>query len=177
MFKTPGDWTDLDRRFIRCRGAYRDFINTGLQPGAISQDEENRFNGFLRNEAVETARVSDVINTRLKPGVNETRRRRLVPKMPYAGEDHCHLSVVSGSNHFFITNRATRLNSAGCAGVRRRYQAVRERKESVARDGAAFERKPALLRFPNGNSRSVDTRHLAGANSKRSICLGVHDGI
>ena len=67
MFKTPGDWTDLDRRFIRCRGAYRDFINTGLQPGAISQDEENRFNGFLRNEAVETARVSDVSYTRLKP--------------------------------------------------------------------------------------------------------------
>ena len=47
------------------------FINTGLQPGAISQHEENRFNGFLRNEAAETARVTDLSYTRLKRDVNE----------------------------------------------------------------------------------------------------------
>src|SRR4029079_16655683 len=98
-------------------------------------------------------------------------------KVPYPGEDHCHLSGVSGSNHFFITNRPARLNRAGCASVGRRYQAIREWKESVARDGAAFERKPALVRFPNGNPRSVDTRHLASANSKRSIRLRVYDGV
>src|SRR5580765_1687161 len=62
----------------------------------------------------------------------------LVPKVPHAGEDHCHLALVSGGNHFFVTNRAAWLNSAGCASFGRSEQPVRERKESVARDRAAF---------------------------------------
>src|SRR4029453_1473094 len=43
----------------------------------------------------------------------------LVSKMPYAGEYHRHLALVGGSDHFFIANRAARLNSAGCASFGR----------------------------------------------------------
>src|SRR5262245_45192524 len=41
------------------------FINTGLQPGAMPQHKQNRFNGFTRKKAVETARVSGMPCTRL----------------------------------------------------------------------------------------------------------------
>src|SRR6476620_3470794 len=124
------------------------------------------------------APVLDIRCNRLKPCVNETsERRRLMSKMPYAGEYHCHLSLVSGGNHFFITNRAARLNSAGCASFGRGDQPVRERKESVARNGAALERKPAFVCFPNRNPRSVNAGHLAGANPKCPVRLGVHDGV
>jgi hypothetical protein len=47
------------------------FINTGLQPGAISQHRENRFNGFNTTKAVETARVSGMPCTRVKTGVKK----------------------------------------------------------------------------------------------------------
>src|SRR6476646_2521930 len=93
-------------------------------------------------------------------------RDGLMPEMPYAGENHCHLLLVSGGNHFFVTNRAAWLNSAGCASFGRGEEPVRERKESVARDRAALERKAAFVRFPNRNARSVNARHLASANSK-----------
>jgi hypothetical protein len=77
MFKTRGDWTDLDRRFIRCRGAYRDFINTGLQPGAISERRENRFNGFLPDrKPLKRLRFHVRDDTVLKPGVNEGRKTK-----------------------------------------------------------------------------------------------------
>src|SRR5947208_35072 len=124
--------------------------------------------------------------TRVKAGVNENRpkktyaqqiRERLVPKVPNAGEYHRHLAFVSGSNHFFVANRAARLNSAGCASFGRSDQPVREWEKSVARDRAAFERKPSFVRFPNRNARSVDSRHLAGANSKCPVRLGVYDGV
>src|SRR5881275_2816358 len=101
----------------------------------------------------------------------------LVSKMADAGEYHRHLVLVSGSDHFFVTHRAARLNSAGCASLGRRDQPVRERKKSIACDRAALKRKPGLVRFPNGNPRSVDPRHLASANSKCPVRLGVHDGI
>src|SRR5437870_10513240 len=89
-----------------------------------------------------------------------------VSKMAHTGEYHCHLALVSRGNHFFVTNRAARLNRAGCASFGRRHQPVRERKKGIARDRAALERKPGLVCFPNGYPRSVDPRHLAGANSK-----------
>ena len=81
------------------------------------------------------------------------------------------------SRHFFVTNRTARLNRASCASFGCRDQAVGEWKESVARNRAAFERKPAFVRFPNGNPRSVNARHLAGANPKCPVRLGVYDGV
>src|SRR3954447_25459061 len=99
--------------------------------------------------------------TRGKPGVNENRpkktyaqqiRERLVPKVPHASEYHCHLPLVSGGNHFFVPNRAARLNRAGRASFGSGDQPVREGKESVARNRAALEREPGLVRFPNRNS-------------------------
>src|SRR5262249_52546169 len=98
-------------------------------------------------------------------------------KMAYASEDHGHLAVVSGSTHFFVTHRAAGLNRAGYAGFGRRDQPIREREKRVARDRAAFERKASLVRFPNCNPRRIDTRHLAGANSKRSVRLRIHDRV
>jgi len=59
-------------------------------------------------------------------------------EVAHAGEYHCHLAVVSRGNHFFIANRAARLNSAGCACFGRGNQAVGEREKSVAGDGATF---------------------------------------
>src|SRR5437763_1638191 len=100
-----------------------------------------------------------------------------MPEMAYAGEDHCHLALVSGGNHFFITNRAARLNRASRASVGRSKQPVREGKESVARDRAAFEGKPAFVRFPNRNPRSVNARHLPGSNPKCPVCFCIHYGV
>src|SRR5262245_38718119 len=103
--------------------------------------------------------------------------KRLVPKMADTGKDHCHLAFVSGGNHFFVANRASWLDSAGCAGFGRSDQPVREREKSVARDRTALERKSGLVRFPNRNARSVDPRHLASTNSKCPVRPGIHDGV
>src|SRR5438552_2170583 len=101
----------------------------------------------------------------------------LVSEMPDRSEDHRHLAIVSGGDHFLVTNGAARLNRACCAGFGGGDQSVGEREKSVARDRTAFERKAGLDCFPNCNPRSIDTRHLTGANSKCPIRLPVHDSI
>src|SRR6266853_4111080 len=101
----------------------------------------------------------------------------LVSEMPDRSEDHRHLAIVSGGDHFLVTNGAARLNRACCAGFGGGDQSVRERKKSVARDRTAFERKPSLVCFPNCYPRRIDPRHLTGANSKCPIPFRVYDCI
>ena len=111
---------------------------------------KNRFNGFHRErKPLKRPPLKRWGNPQPKPGCqrNETKqlltqangiRNPLVAKMPYAREYHCHLSLVSDGDHFFVPNRAARLNSAGCASFGRGDEAVGEREKSVACDGAAF---------------------------------------
>src|SRR2546430_15396904 len=65
----------------------------------------------------------------------------LVSEMPDRSEDHRHLAIVSGGDHFLVTNRAARLNRACCARFGGRDQYVRAREKSDARDPNAFLRK------------------------------------
>src|SRR5204863_535147 len=90
----------------------------------------------------------------------------LVPKVSNSGEYHRHLAFVSGSNHFFVANRAARLNRAGRASFGSGDEAVRERKKSVACDRAALERKPSFVRFPNRNSPKGACLSVANALSQ-----------
>src|SRR6266481_6129205 len=106
-----------------------------------------------------------------------SRGTSLMAKVADAGEDHRHLALVSGSNDFFVAHRAARLNRARCASFGCSDQPVWEREKSVACDGTALQRKPALVRFPNCNPRSIDPGHLAGANSKCPVRLRVHDRV
>src|SRR5713101_541402 len=97
--------------------------------------------------------------------------------MADTGKDHRHVVLIGSSNYFFVANGTTRLNSAGCTAVRGGDQPIREWKKGIARDRAAFEREPGFVRFPNGNARSIDTRHLPGANAKGPIRPSVNDRI
>ena len=98
-----------------------------------------RYSGRLSPDA-KTIRCPPVVNSKISPPVSRmvsaTNRLPaaskamsdltgwkpvlLMPKMPDAGEYHRHLSLVSGGNHFFVTNRAAWLNRAGCASFGRR---------------------------------------------------------
>src|SRR6266853_6462971 len=89
----------------------------------------------------------------------------LVSEMADRSEDHRHLAVVSGGDYLLVTNGAARLNRACCACFGSGDQSVREREKSVACDRTAFERKPSLVCFPNCDSRSINPRHLTGADS------------
>src|SRR5215475_4975160 len=104
-------------------------------------------------------------------------KHQLMPKVPHTGEYHCHFTLVSCGNHFFIANRPAWLNSTRCAGFGGSDQPVWERKKSVARDRAALERKPGLVRLPDRDPRSVNSRHLASADSKCPVRLGIHNGV
>src|ERR1051325_12196821 len=99
-------------------------------------------------------------------------KHQLVPKVPHTGEYHCHFALVSCGDHFVITNRPAWLNSTRCAGFGGSDQPVWERKKSVARDRAALERKPGLVRLPGRDPRSVNSRHLASTDSKWPVRLG-----
>src|SRR5439155_25823749 len=90
----------------------------------------------------------------------------LVSEMPDRSEDHRHLAIVSGGDHFLVTNGAARLNRACCAGFRGGDQSVREREASVTRRLNAFQRKPSLVCFPNFYPRRIDPRHFTCSNSK-----------
>src|SRR6266702_2033871 len=98
-----------------------------------------------------------------------------VSEMPDRSEDHRHLAIVSGGDHFLVTNGAARLNRACCAGFGGGDQSVREREKSVACDRTAFERKASLVRLPNFNPRSINTRHLTGANTKCPLRFRIHN--
>ena len=95
---------------------YAAFINTGLQPGAMDENSEKSFQRFSlpRGKPFKRLALRSGGHTRLKPGVNEIRERcsirrlslgiSLVSKVADAGEDHRHVALVSGRDHFFVTN-------------------------------------------------------------------------
>ena len=62
----------------------------------------------------------------------------LVSKMAHACEGHRETAFIGGGNYLVVSNRAARLNHAGCARIRRSNEPVGERKEGVAADGAPF---------------------------------------
>src|SRR2546430_7683736 len=93
----------------------------------------------------------------------------LVSEMPDRSEDHRHLAIVSGGDHFLVTNRAPRLNRACCAGFGRGDQTVRETKKNVTCDQTAFERKPSHPCLANCLPRRNNPRLLTSANSNSSI--------
>src|SRR5262249_17912201 len=144
MFNTRGDWTELDRRFIEYRATAFDFHKHWALARCNARKSKNRFNGFFSGQRAYRAAAG-------KPPF-------LMPEMTYASEYHRHLARVSGSNHFFVTHRAARLNRTGCTGFGRRDQPVREREKRVTSDRAALQRKASLVRFPNCNPRRIDTR-------------------
>ena len=76
-----------------------------------------------------------------------------------------------------VINACLNQSRASRARFCRGDQSIREWEKSVAGDRAAFERKPSLVRFPNRNARRIDARHLACANSKCPVGLGVNDRV
>ena len=72
-------------------------INTGLEPGVVSNKNEKLFQQFLPyRKAVETALALRGFNTRLKPGVNE--RARLHSALIRAKPSKLHRSVAGVTN-------------------------------------------------------------------------------
>ena len=83
----------------------------------------------------------------------------LMSKVPYAGEYHRHLALVSGGNYFFVTNRTARLNRAGCASFGRRDQPVRERKKASLATALPLSESPASFAFQTA-IREASTRDI-----------------
>src|SRR5690606_23586107 len=69
------------------------------------------------------------------------------------------------------------LDRAGGAGIRRRDESVRKRKQSLAGDVGPFEIEPGLAGLPDRDARTVDPRHLTRANAERALAMTVDDGV
>ena len=88
-----------------------------------------------------------------------------------AGKDHRHIALVGGGDDFGVAHGAARLNGAGRARVGRGDQSIGKWEKCVARDGAAVKREARLVRFPNCDARSINARHLAGADAESAIAV------
>ncbi len=100
-----------------------------------------------------------------------------VAEVAVAGEDHGHSAFVCGGDDFFVANGAAWLDGAGCSGIGGGEEAVGEREEGIASDGASFEGEACVSGFPDGHAGCIDPGHLAGADAEGAVWAGVDDGI
>src|SRR5207302_9465032 len=98
-----------------------------------------------------------------------------VPEMTNTRENHRHVALVRGGNHFLVAKRTAGLNGAGCSGIGSGNEPVGKWKKSITRDRATLEREPCFLRFPNRDPRSIDTRHLPGTASECAVDRSIDD--
>ena len=108
----------------------------------------------------------------------------LVPEVTLAGEHHGQVGAVGGLDHLLVAQRAAGLDDGAGAGFGGRQKTVGKGEEGIGSDHRALgsgtvaaggaHRVPALLR---GDTRGVDTAHLAGADADRGAALGVDDGV
>ena len=70
-----------------------------------------------------------------------------VTEVTFTGKDHHDAALIGGGNDFVVTDRAARLDHAGCALINDHIESVAEREEGVARGGAPRQRKAGLLRL------------------------------
>src|SRR5204863_3159332 len=89
-----------------------------------------------------------------------------VAEVPDAGADHGDLALIGGGDDLGVLDASTRLDRARRAGFGGGEEAVGEREERIAADGAAFERQAGVLSLPDGDAAGIDPRHLTRADTE-----------
>src|SRR5262249_31293079 len=86
----------------------------------------------------------------------------LMLEMPYPGEDHSQTVLVGRCYHFFVANRAARLNHSRYSMLGGFVQTVSERKEGVACKHSPRKR---LLRLKRAEFDRIDPARLSRSHS------------
>ncbi len=97
-----------------------------------------------------------------------------MPEMPDTGEDHGDPEPVGRFDHFSVTYRAAGLNGSGNAVLGRLLQTVRKWKKRIRRDYRTCQGQNG---FHPTKLRTIDTAHLACADTEGLSCASVDDGV
>ena len=84
---------------------------------------------------------------------------------------------VSGSDHFRIAYRATRLDDRRGTGIGNDVEAVTEWDERIGSDNGTFQRQSGIFGLHGSRTGCIDTAHLAGTDAQRHAVSTENDRV